>query len=342
MKKAFITGITGQDGYFLSKFLLGKGYAVHGLLRRTSQYSIGSLNSLEENFINKIILHYGDVTDHTVVDRVIRKEEFDEIYHLAAQSFVGLSFDNPKTTYDINIGGTLNVINAVKEYSPKSRFYFAATSELFGKVQSSPQNENTFFYPRSPYGISKLAGYWTTKNYRESYSLFMTNGILFNHESEQRGKEFVTRKISAAAARIKLGKQDILEIGNLNVKRDWGYAKDYVEGMWLMLQYRQPDDFVLATGENHSIREFVEAAFGAINIEIVWSGAGVNEIGKDKQTGKILVKVNPEFFRPAEVKEILGDYSKARRELGWEPRTKFKEIVKIMIENDLRLENNKS
>ncbi len=335
MKKALITGITGQDGYFLSKFLLNKKYEVHGLARRNSQKSIGNLKHLDKKYLERIIIHWGDITDNVILDSIIKKEQFDEIYHLAAQSFVFLSFTNPKSTYDINIGGTLNVVNSIKEYSSESKLYFAATSELYGKVRETPQNEETPFYPRSPYGVSKLAGFWTIKNYRESYKLFMSNGILFNHESKFRGKEFVTRKISLAVANIFSKKQKILEIGNLDVKRDWGYSGDYVKGMWKILQYNKPDDFVLATGENHSIREFIEKAFNVVGIFIVWEGYGINEVGKNKATGKILIKINSKYFRPAEVDEILGDYSKAKKELNWEPKIEFDKLVEIMVKNDL-------
>ncbi len=336
MKKALITGITGQDGYFLSQFLLEKGYEVYGLARRNSQKSLGSLEYLPKEIKNQIKIYWGDITDYFFVEKVIKENQFDEIYHLAAQSFVHLSFDNPKLTYDVNIGGTLNIVNAIKEYSPKSKLYFAATSELFGKVREVPQNENTPFYPRSPYAVSKLAGFWTIKNYRESHNLFMSNGILFNHESEMRGPEFVTRKISLGAAKVHYGLQKFIELGNLDAKRDWGYAKDYIEGMWKILQYEKSDDFVLATGENHSIREFIKEAFHIIGKEIIWEGEGVNEFGKDKETGDILIKVNPAYFRPAEVEHLIGDISKAKQGLDWEPKTKFKDLVKLMVESDLK------
>ena len=336
MKKALITGVTGQDGYFLSQLLLEKGYKIYGLARRNSQKSLGSLEFLSEEMKKQIKTYWGDITDCFFVEKIIKEGQFDEIYHLAAQSFVHLSFDNPKLTYNVNIGGTLNIVNTVKEYSSKSKLYFAATSELFGKVKEVPQNENTPFYPRSPYAISKLAGFWTIKNYRESYGLFMSNGILFNHEGEMRGPEFVTRKISLGVAKIHYGLQKYIELGNLDARRDWGYAKDYVEGMWKILQYKKPDDFVLATGENHSIREFVEEAFHIIGKRIVWEGEGVNEIGKDKETGNILIKVNSNYFRPAEVEHLIGDASKAKRELNWEPKTKFKDLVKLMVEFDLK------
>ncbi|GAA0129017.1 GDP-mannose 4,6-dehydratase [Methanococcus maripaludis] len=335
MKKALVTGITGQDGYFLTKLLLEKGYEVHGIVRRNSQNSLGNLESLNESDLQKIKIHWGDITDNLFIDTVISKIKPEEIYHLAAQSFVGFSFENPKFTYDVNISGTLNIINAVKEYSSTSKLYFAATSELFGKVQEIPQKETTPFYPRSPYGVSKLAGFWSIKNYRESYDLFMSNGILFNHESEMRGPEFVTRKITLAVAKISKGIQDCLELGNLDAKRDWGYAKDYVEGMWRILQHDAADDFVLSTNETHSVREFVELSFKFAGIEIEWDGTGINEIGKDVKTGKILVKVNPAFFRPAEVDILIGDATKAKTKLGWESNTKFEDLVRIMIEKDL-------
>jgi GDPmannose 4,6-dehydratase len=335
MKKALITGITGQDGYFLTELLLEKGYEVHGIVRRNSQNSLGNLESLNESDLQKIKIHWGDITDNLFIDSVIKTINPQEIYHLAAQSFVGFSFENPKFTYDVNISGTLNIINAVKEYASNSKLYFAATSELFGKVQEIPQKETTPFYPRSPYGVSKLAGFWSIKNYRESYNLFMSNGILFNHESEMRGPEFVTRKITLAVAKISKGIQDCLELGNLDAKRDWGYAKDYVEGMWRILQHGEADDFVLSTNETHSVREFVELAFKFAGIIVEWEGTGINEIGKDAKTGKILVKVNPAFFRPAEVDILIGDHTKASSKLGWEPETKFEDLVKIMIEKDL-------
>ena len=336
MKKALITGITGQDGYYITKLLLEKGYEIHGIVRRNSQNSLGNLEYLPEKDKGKIIIHWGDITDNLFIDNVMRSVQPDEVYHLAAQSFVGFSFENPKFTYDVNIGGTLNMVNALKEHSPSSRFYFAATSELYGKVQEIPQRETTPFYPRSPYGVSKLAGFWTVKNYRESYDLFMSNGILFNHESPMRGPEFVTRKITLAVARIYHNLQESLELGNLSAKRDWGFAGDYVYGMWKMLQHSKPDDFVLATNETHTVREFVEGAFKVVGISIEWEGEGVNEIGRDANSGKILVKVNPKYFRPCEVDLLIGDYSKAKKELNWEPKTKFEELIKIMVEEDLK------
>ncbi len=335
MKRALITGITGQDGYFLSKLLLSKGYEVSGIIRRNSSMHQGTLEKLDPKERKQIKIYYGDITDNNFIVSTIEKIKPDEIYHLAAQSFVGYSFENPTFTYHNNIMGTLNVLNAVKEKSKNTKLYFAATSELFGKVANAPQNEETPFMPNSPYAISKLAGYWTAKSYREAYNLFFCNGILFNHESEVRGPEFVTRKISMKVAKINNGDNEPLILGNLNSRKDWGYAKDFVEGMHLMLQQEKPDDFVLATGEQHTVREFVEEAFKCIDKEIIWEGEGVNEIGKEKDNNKILVKVSKEFFRPIEAENFLGDYSKAKRVLGWKPKTKFKDLVKIMVENDI-------
>ncbi len=335
MKRALITGITGQDGYFLSKLLLSKGYEVSGIIRRNSSMHQGTLEKLDPKERKQIKIYYGDITDNNFIVSTIEKIKPDEIYHLAAQSFVGYSFENPTFTYHNNIMGTLNVLNAVKEKSKNTKLYFAATSELFGKVANAPQNEETPFMPNSPYAISKLAGYWTAKSYREAYNLFFCNGILFNHESEVRGPEFVTRKISMKVAKINNRDNEPLILGNLNSRKDWGYAKDFVEGMHLMLQQEKPDDFVLATGEQHTVREFVEEAFKCIDKEIIWEGEGVNEIGKEKDNNKILVKVSKEFFRPIEAENFLGDYSKAKRVLGWKPKTKFKDLVKIMVENDI-------
>ncbi|MGC8725547.1 MAG: GDP-mannose 4,6-dehydratase [Thermoplasmata archaeon] len=335
-KKALITGISGQDGYFLSQLLIDKGYEVHGIVRRNSQMSNGTLDYLSDKYKGHITVHYGDITDALFIEETVKKVKPDELYHLAAQSFVGYSFKNPSSTYDINIGGTLNVVNAVKEYSPSTKLYFAGTSELYGQPETKPQNENTVFHPRSPYAISKLAGYWTVKVYRESYNLFMCNGILFNHESEVRGPEFVTRKISLKVAAIAKGDDTPLMIGNIEARKDWGYAKDYVYGMWLMLQNKEPGDYVLATGEMHTVREFIVEAFRVIGKEILWEGKGINEVGKDKETGKILVKVSPEFYRPLESDNYMGDYSKANKALGWEPKVKFKELVSIMVKADLK------
>ena len=341
MKKAIITGISGQDGYFLTKLLMEKGYEVHGIVRRNSQMDKGNIVHLTPEEQSRLIIHWGDITDHTFIDHTVETVKPDELYHLAAQSFVGFSFTNPKFTYDVNISGTLNIANGVKEYSPSTRVYFAATSELYGKARTTPQNEETPFYPRSPYGVSKLAGFWTMKNYRESYNLFFTNGILFNHESEMRGAEFVTRKITIGVSRIKYGLQEVLNMGNIDARRDWGYAKDYVYGMWLMLQQEKPDDFVLATGENHSVREFIEEAFRFIGTEIVWEGSGENEKGYDKHSGKLRISIDPGLYRPAEVDQLLGDATKARTKLGWKPEVTFKQLVQIMMEHDLKMQKPK-
>ena len=335
MKKALITGITGQDGYFLSKLLLSKGYEVSGIIRRNSSMRQGTLEKLDPEERKQIKIYYGDITDNNFIVSTIEKIKPDEVYHLSAQSFVGYSFENPTFTYHNNIMGTLNILNAVKEKSKNTRLYFAATSELFGKVTTAPQNEETPFMPNSPYAISKLAGYWTAKSYREAYNLFFCNGILFNHESEVRGPEFVTRKISMKVAKISKGDKEPLVLGNLNSRKDWGYAKDFVDGMHLMLQQKKADDFVLATGKQHTVREFVEESFKCINKEINWEGKGINEVGKEKGSNKILVKVSKEFFRPIKAENFLGDYSKAKRVLGWKPKTKFEDLVKIMVENDL-------
>ncbi|MCL4480422.1 MAG: GDP-mannose 4,6-dehydratase [Candidatus Thermoplasmatota archaeon] len=333
--KAFITGISGQDGYFLSQLLLAKGYEVHGILRRNSSMTKGTLDLLHENVRKQITIHYGDITDGHFFSTLLEREKPGELYHLAAQSFVGYSFQNALSTYDANIGGTLNVCNAIKDSSPDTRMYFAATSELFGQPKETPQNEMTPFFPRSPYAVSKLAGIWTVRTYREAYKLYMANGILFNHESEVRGPEFVTRKISMAVAKIAHGSKDPVILGNLSAVKDWGYARDYVEGMWKMLQQDYPDDFVLGTNESHTVREFAEAAFRTIGKSITWKGSGVNEVGLSEDGGT-LVKVSREFFRPLESDNYRGDYSKARKKIGWEPKTKFGDLVKIMVESDLK------
>ena len=335
MKKALITGITGQDGFFLSRWLLDIGYEVHGFVRRNSAASLGNVTALSQDEQKHIVIHWGDVIDHTIVESVVRENQYDEIYHLAAQSFVGTSFTNPSLTYKTNIEGTLNFVNAVKEFSKHTRFYFAATSELYGKAQQTPQDEQTPFYPRSPYGVSKLAGFWTVKNYREAYHLFMSNGILFNHESEYRGKEFVTRKITQAVASISRGEMEPLLIGNLDAKRDWGFAGDYAKGMWMILQHPFPDDFVLATGENHSVREFITEAFRVIGIEMAWNGEGTEEVGTNRATGNTVVKIDPQYFRPAEVDTILGNAAKAKTLLGWQPSITFHGLVKRMVEAEL-------
>ncbi|MEM3845246.1 MAG: GDP-mannose 4,6-dehydratase, partial [Candidatus Parvarchaeota archaeon] len=297
--KAIITGISGQDGYFLSQLLLSKGYEVHGILRRNSSMTQGTMDLLPEDIRKQIVIHYGDITDGHFISALLEKEKPDELYHLAAQSFVGYSFQNALSTYDVNIGGTLNICNAIRDSSPDTRMYFAATSELFGQPREAPQNEMTPFMPRSPYAVSKLAGLWTVRTYREAYKLYMSNGILFNHESEVRGPEFVTRKISKGVASIYHGSTYPIVLGNLDAVKDWGYAKDFVDGIWKMLQYDFPDDFVLGTGESHTVREFAEIAFRHIGIKIRWVGKGVNEVGLSEDE-KVLVKSSKEFYRPLE------------------------------------------
>lgn len=346
MKKALITGITGQDGSFLAEFLLEKGYEVHGIMRRSSSFNTGRIEHLyldewvrdmkQKRLIN---LHYGDMTDSSSLIRIIQLVQPDEIYNLAAQSHVKVSFDVPEYTAEADAIGTLRLLEAVRILSleKKCKLYQASTSELFGLVQEVPQKETTPFYPRSPYGVAKQYGFWITKNYRESYGMFACNGILFNHESERRGETFVTRKITLAAARIVQGYQDKLYLGNLNSLRDWGYAKDYVECMWLILQQENPDDFVIATGEYHTVRDFCTLAFKNLGVELKWEGEGVDEKGIDKATGKVLVEVDPKYFRPAEVDQLLGDPTKARTKLGWNPRkTSFEDLVKIMVEHDMK------
>lgn len=344
LKKALITGITGQDGSYLAEFLLEKGYEVHGVIRRSSSYNQERLEDVmaedEANamYNNKnFYLHYGDITDTSNIIRLISEIRPHEIYNLAAQSHVRVSFDVPEYTADVDAVGTLRILEAVRilGLTETTRIYQASTSELYGKVQEVPQSETTPFYPRSPYGVAKMYGFWITKNYRESYNMFAVNGILFNHESERRGETFVTRKITLAAARIAQGKQKELKLGNLDSLRDWGYAKDYVECMWLMLQHDQPEDFVIATGEMHTVREFVELAFKHVGIEIEWSGEGIEEKGINKSTGDVLISVDPKFFRPAEVEQLLGTPEKAKRLLGWNPtKTSFEELVRIMVDAD--------
>lgn len=345
MKKAIITGVTGQDGSYLAEFLLEKGYEVHGIIRRSSSYNQERLEDLlteEESrtlYNNKnFFLHYGDVTDALNVTSIIGEIQPDEIYNLAAQSHVRVSFDMPGYTLDVDAKGTLNILEAVRilGLTEKTRIYQASTSELFGKVQEVPQKETTPFYPRSPYGVAKIYGFWITKNYRESYNMFAVNGILFNHESERRGETFVTRKITLAAARIAQGKQKKLLLGNLDSLRDWGYAKDYVECMWLILQYNMPEDFVIATGQMHSVREFAEIAFKHAGIEIEWNGEGIEEKGLNKSTGEVIVEIDRKFFRPAEVEQLLGDPTKSKTLLGWNPtKTSFENLVRIMVEADM-------
>jgi GDPmannose 4,6-dehydratase len=338
--KALITGITGQDGAYLAKLLLEKGYEVYGAYRRTT--GIMSWRLEELGILNKIKLVYMDLLELTNVMRVIETIKPDEVYNLAAQSFVALSFEQPILTAEINGIGVLRILESIRSITPKTKFYQASSSEMFGKVLTERQREDTPFYPRSPYGISKLFAHWITVNYREAYGMFAVSGISFNHESPLRGEEFVTRKISKGVARIKLGLQDKLVLGNLDAKRDWGYAPDYVEAIYLMMQQDEPDDYVIATGENHSVREFVQCAFEVINIKLEWEGKGVEEKGVDKHSGKVLVEVSPDFYRPAEVNTLLGDYSKAKAKLGWQPKTSFGELVEIMVEKDLDRERKRA
>ena len=333
MKRALITGITGQDGSYLAELLLEKGYEVYGLIRRKSVITFGNIEYRKD----EIKFIYADMTDLVSLVNAMRISQADEVYNLAAQSFVGTSWEQPGATVDIDGIGALNMLEAIRTVKPEARFYQASTSEMFGLVQAIPQNEDTPFYPRSPYGVAKLYGHWITKNYRESYDMYACSGILFNHESERRGKEFVTRKITDAVARIKLGVQDVLELGNLDAKRDWGHAKDYVKAMWLMLQQDKADDYVIATNETRTVREFVERAFKHVDIDIVWEGQDVNEIGKDAKTGKTVVRINPQFFRPAEVDILIGNPAKAEVALGWKREISFDELVERMVRNDLEL-----
>jgi len=373
MPKALITGITGQDGSFLAEFLLEKGYEVHGIIRRSSSFNTARIEHLYQDphvRNTKLFLHYGDLTDSTNLIRLLQQIQPDEIYNLGAQSHVKVSFETPEYTANSDALGTLRLLEAIHllGMDKKVKFYQASTSELFGKVQEIPQKETTPFYPRSPYAVAKLYAYWITVNYREAYGIFACNGILFNHESERRGETFVTRKITRAATRILVGTQEKLYLGNLNAKRDWGYAKDYVKGMWMMLQQPEPDDYILATGETHSVREFCEKAFGEIGIELDWIGEGIDEKGiiksidkyktfeyiqklKSKhpdlnnyeldlnhlKVGNVVIEVDPRYFRPTEVDILLGDYTKAREKLGWKPEVTFEQLVKIMVEHDLGL-----
>jgi GDPmannose 4,6-dehydratase len=336
MKKALITGITGQDGSYLAEILLKKGYEVHGIIRRSSSFNTGRINHIinDEQYKDQFFFHHGDVTDASNLNRILETVGPDEIYNLAAQSHVQVSFEIPDYTAQVDALGTLRFLDAIRETRLETKFYQASTSELFGKVQETPQKETTPFYPRSPYGVAKLYAYWIIVNYRESYDLFACNGILFNHESPRRGETFVTRKITRAAARIKEGLQDTLLLGNLNAKRDWGYAPEYCEGMWRMLQQDIPEDFVLATGEQHSVREFVELSFKELDIHIDWQGDRENEIGVDQVTGKTIIGINPKYYRPTEVETLLGDATKAKEQLGWEAKTPFSELVKIMVHSD--------
>lgn len=333
MKNALITGITGQDGSYLAELLLDKNYCVYGLLRRKSTVDYGNVNHIKE----KINFVYGDMTDEVSLVNAMKISNADEVYNLAAQSFVAISWNNPVTTANINAIGVTNMLEAIRMVKPEARFYQASTSEMFGKVQEIPQTESTPFYPRSPYGVAKLYGHWITKNYRESYELYACSGILFNHESERRGLEFVTRKITNSVAQIKLGKKEYLELGNLDAKRDWGHSKDYVRAMWLMLQQDKADDYIIASNQTRTVREFVEKAFEYVGINIAWAGKGVDEKGIDSKSGKILVKINPNFFRPAEVDVLYGNAKKAEKELGWRRKISFETLVYRMVERDLAL-----
>ncbi|CAH8872695.1 unnamed protein product [Trichobilharzia szidati] len=342
-KVALITGITGQDGSYLAEFLLSKNYIVHGIIRRSSSFNTGRVNHIYER--NKALqdktffLHYGDMTDSSSLIKVISKVMPDEIYNLAAQSHVKVSFDLSEYTGEVVAIGTLRMLDAIRtcKLEKKVKFYQASSSELYGKVAEVPQSEKTPFHPRSPYSVAKLYAYWIVVNYRESYGMFACNGILFNHESPRRGETFVTRKISRAVVRIKKGLQDVLELGNLNAERDWGFAGDYVKAMWLMLQHDTPEDFVIASGEKHSVREFTSLAFEHVGIHIVWKGTGIDEVGIDSATGKVLVRVNERYFRPAEVDELLGDCTRAKEVLKWEPTCGFKDLVKLMVDEDMKL-----
>ncbi len=340
MKKALITGITGQDGSYLAELLLDKGYEVHGIVRRSSSFNTDRIDHLYKDRHEtgvKMFLHYGDLTDSSNLNRLIEKIHPSEIYNLGAQSHVQVSFEVPEYTAEVVGLGTLRLLDAIRETGVDCRFYQASTSELYGKVREIPQTETTPFYPRSPYGIAKQYAYWMVKNYREAYGLHASNGILFNHESPRRGETFVTRKITMAVARIARGVQNGLYMGNINTFRDWGYAPDYVEMMWMMLQQDTPDDYVVATHEMHTVREFIEKSFGHVGIKVEWEGEGVGEVGKNRATGEIIVRIDPRYYRPTEVDQLLGNPAKAKNQLGWEPTVKFEELVKIMTEGDLKI-----
>ncbi len=341
MKTALVTGVTGQDGSYLSEFLIKKGYQVHGILRRSSTKNtqrIEHLYSDEDHHEKNFFLHYGDLCDGLSLLRIIKEVKPDEIYNLAAQSHVKVSFETPEFTALTDAVGTLRLLEAIRilDFSSKVKFYQASTSELYGNAEEIPQSEKTPFHPRSPYGVAKLYSYWIVKNYREAYDLFACNGILFNHESPRRGETFVTKKITKGLCEIKSGKLDCLYLGNLDAKRDWGFAGDYVEAMWLMLQQSQPEDFVIATGETHSVREFVEECCKILNIELVWKGKGISEVGINTKNNQEIIKINPSYFRPSEVDYLVGDANKARELLGWEPKINFTELVRMMIQSDLK------
>jgi GDPmannose 4,6-dehydratase len=340
MKKALITGITGQDGSYLAELLLDKGYEVHGIIRRASSFNTDRIDHLYKDRHEtgvKMFLHYGDLTDSSNLNRLIEKIHPSEIYNLGAQSHVQVSFEVPEYTAEVDGIGTLRLLDGIRETGVNCRFYQASTSELYGQVMEVPQTETTPFYPRSPYAVAKQYGFWIVKNYREAYGLHASNGILFNHESPRRGETFVTRKITMAVARISRGLQPCLYMGNINALRDWGYAPDYVEMMWMMLQQDKPDDYVVATNEMHTVREFIEKSFGHVGMQIAWEGEGVKEVGKNKATGDIIVRMDERYYRPAEVEQLLGNPAKAKRQLGWEPKVKFEELVKIMTEGDLKI-----
>ncbi|WP_255471703.1 GDP-mannose 4,6-dehydratase [Endozoicomonas sp. OPT23] len=335
LKKAFLTGVTGQDGSYLAEFLLEKGYEVHAIVRRSSVFTTQRIDHIMAH--PKFKTYHGDLSDSSNLHTLLAKIQPDEVYNLGAQSHVGVSFEVPEYTAEVDAVGTIRLLDAIKDLGQNPRFYQASTSELFGGLpETAPQSEKTPFYPKSPYGAAKLYAYWVTVNYRESYGLYACNGILFNHESPRRGETFVTKKITKGVAKISQGRQEILTLGNLDAKRDWGYAKDYVECMWLMLQQDKPDDYVIASGETYTVRQFVEWTFEAVNIEIKWEGSGVNEKGIDVKSGKVLVEVDEKYFRPAEVDLLWGDPSKAREKLGWEPKTSIKQLVELMVQYDLK------
>jgi GDPmannose 4,6-dehydratase len=340
MKKALITGITGQDGSYLAELLLQKGYEVHGMIRRSSSFNTGRINHIYHDPHEsgaKLFLHYGDLNDASSINRLLREVRPNEIYNLGAQSHVRVSFDVPEYTGEVDALGAVRILEGIRETGLNTRFYQASSSELYGKVVETPQRETTPFYPRSPYACAKAYAFYITLNYRESYDMFACNGILFNHESPRRGETFVTRKITRAAARIKLGLQECLYLGNIDAQRDWGFAGDYVEGMWRMLQAERADDYVIATGETHSVRKFAGLVFGRLGMPLTWRGEGVDEEGIDQTSGKVVIKIDPRYFRPAEVDLLLGDPAKAKRELGWEPKTSFQQLVNMMTDEDLAL-----
>ncbi|NOX22501.1 MAG: GDP-mannose 4,6-dehydratase [Actinobacteria bacterium] len=335
MKRAFVTGTTGQDGSYLVELLIEKGYEVHGTIRRASVFNTARIDHLMDH--PQVKLHHSDLTDSSNLNKLLATIKPDEIYNLGAQSHVAVSFEVPEYTAQVDATGTLRLLDAMHSFCPEARFYQASTSEMYGKVREVPQSETTPFYPRSPYAVAKLYAYWITKNFRESYDLYACNGILFNHESERRGRTFVTRKITTNLAQVHLGLRDTVRLGNIDAKRDWGYAKEYVEAMWLMLQQDEPDDFVIATGEMHSVRDFCERSASWLGYNLVWEGEGVTEIGRDETTGKVLIEIDERYFRPAEVEELLGDPSKAERELGWKAKVGLDELVDIMMESDMRV-----